>query len=501
MLQARSSLFAALALSLGLLTGLPSPAAAQSVVKQFTYQGYLENNGAPYTGTANINFAVYSALTGGTVRDNLTLTNVQVSKGVFSAVLNFGDTDFFGAELFDGRPIYLGLSADIGSGVVNLTPRQLVQPAPYALSMPNVSTSGANVGIGITSPTVKLHVSDSNPNLLALQGSSGFGSYLNLNNTSAGGENWSFISTGASNGEGAGKLLFADQSVRLAIDTDGNVGIGTVAPERTLDVNGGGMVRGPMYVDGTFVTGDNVFTGGNLSVDGTAYVAGNTTVIGTIRYASDGTANATTFDITSGAGIDLIGNSDIYMNSRGARKHILLNADAGAGNIGIGTNNPAEKLHVNGNIRAKVIIIEGGADLAESYDVAPAGDVKPTPGMVVSIDPHRIGKLRIASGAYDRTVAGIISGADGVAPGLVLGQKGTVADGEHPIANVGRVWCYVDADAGGPVVPGDLLTTSNTPGHAMKASDAARASGATMGKAMSKLESGKGLVLVLVTLQ
>ena len=148
-----------------------------------------------------------------------------------------------------------------------------------------------------------------------------------------------------------------------------------------------------------------------------------------------------------------------------------------------------------------MLIIEGGADVAESYDVAAAGDTKAVPGMVVSIDPDRVGKLRIAAKAYDRTVAGIISGADGVAPGLVLGQKGTIADGEHPIANVGRVWCYVDADAGGPVSPGDLLTTSSTPGHAMKVSDHSISGGATLGKAMSRLEKGKGLVLVLVTLQ
>jgi len=60
---------------------------------------------------------------------------------------------------------------------------------------------------------------------------------------------------------------------------------------------------------------------------------------------------------------------------------------------------------------------------------------------------------------------------------------------------------YVDASAGA-VRPGDLLTTSDTPGHAMKVLDHARATGAVIGKAMSSLESGeRGLVLVLVNLQ
>ena len=47
----------------------------------------------------------------------------------------------------------------------------------------------------------------------------------------------------------------------------------------------------------------------------------------------------------------------------------------------------------------------------------------------------------------------------------------------------------------GPIEPGDLLTTSNVPGHAMKVSDYERAQGAILGKAMSSLESGRGPVL------
>jgi len=45
------------------------------------------------------------------------------------------------------------------------------------------------------------------------------------------------------------------------------------------------------------------------------------------------------------------------------------------------------------------------------------------------------------------------------------------------------------------------LTTSGIPGHAMKAGNRARAQGAIIGKAMTGLNAGRGLVLVLVTLQ
>jgi hypothetical protein len=74
------------------------------------------------------------------------------------------------------------------------------------------------------------------------------------------------------------------------------------------------------------------------------------------------------------------------------------------------------------------------------------------------------------------------------------------SDKSRPVALSGRVWVYCDANAN-PIKPGDLLTTSNVPGHAMKVRNYSRAQGAVIGKAMTGLKSGKGLVLVLVSLQ
>lgn len=152
-----------------------------------------------------------------------------------------------------------------------------------------------------------------------------------------------------------------------------------------------------------------------------------------------------------------------------------------------------------GRIVADVMEIKGGSDLSEQFDVSsPDGDIEP--GMVVCIDPSKPGALAVSRQAYDRKVAGILSGAGGVEPGMRMGQDGSAADGEHPVALTGRVYCLADASHGS-IEPGDLLTTSRTPGHAMKVSDHQRAQGAVIGKAMSSLETGQGLVLVLVNLQ
>jgi hypothetical protein len=121
--------------------------------------------------------------------------------------------------------------------------------------------------------------------------------------------------------------------------------------------------------------------------------------------------------------------------------------------------------------------------------------------MVVSIDPDRPGQLKLASKAYDHRVAGIVSGARGIEPGVTLRQAGTEADGRRMVALSGRVWVYADTVSSGAIHPGDLLTTSAVPGYAMKVADYRLSQGSVIGKSMSSLEIGRGMVLVLVSLQ
>jgi hypothetical protein len=65
---------------------------------------------------------------------------------------------------------------------------------------------------------------------------------------------------------------------------------------------------------------------------------------------------------------------------------------------------------------------------------------------------------------------------------------------------MGKVYCWVDA-VSGAIQVGDLLTTSPTPGHAMKAIDRERAFGAVIGKALRPWVEGRGLIPVLLALQ
>ena len=111
----------------------------------------------------------------------------------------------------------------------------------------------------------------------------------------------------------------------------------------------------------------------------------------------------------------------------------------------------------------------------------------------------REGTLRLSREGYDKKVAGVISGAGEYRPGIVLDKRAS-EEGRAPVALVGKVFCKVDAQYS-PIAVGDLLTTSPTPGHAMRANDPLKAFGSVIGKALRALPAGQGLVPILIALQ
>lgn len=149
-------------------------------------------------------------------------------------------------------------------------------------------------------------------------------------------------------------------------------------------------------------------------------------------------------------------------------------------------------IHLNGDSGD---IILRNADCAEEFAIANAAEISPGTVMVLGDSSE----LQASSRAYDKRVVGVISGAGAYKPGLVL-DKQPGALNRKPVALMGKVYCQVTAESA-PVEVGDLLTTSDLTGYAMKASDPARAFGAVIGKALQPLKAGRGLIPVLIALQ
>lgn len=437
---------------------LPGASPAVEVPSVFTYQGQLTVSGVPADGTYDLELALFDAETGGNAVGTPVSVEAQpVIDGVFTASLDFGTGAFDGAE----RWLEIAVrTSGSGDPFTTLTPRHAVTATPYALN--------ANRLEGLTLSEIQ---SAGVPNPLATS-------------------SWT-VSGGAGSVE---LLLEADTdnsnesdnpSIRMTQDggsVEAFLGFYNSNQFRIQGTAPGDVLR---YLELQTNNGANLVTNCDLHVGGGAdrHDAGTEFISINARSGAFGlnVTNATT-----------LAETDLTINSAsGEALRVAQN-----GNVGIGVQNPTERLHVNGTVRTNVVQIDGGSDFSERFEIA--GD--PEPGSVVVIDGANPGALALSTTPYDTRVAGAVSGAGGVSPGMLMGQTGSIADGEHAVALSGRVYVLADASRGA-IAPGDLLTTSSTPGHAMRASDPARAHGATLGKAMTGLASGRGLVLVLVGLQ
>lgn len=176
----------------------------------------------------------------------------------------------------------------------------------------------------------------------------------------------------------------------------------------------------------------------------------------------------------------------------GRQAALWLGNSANAGLIVIYNRDLKEVIRIDGNAGDVML---SGADCAENFATRNAAMVPP--GTVLVIDDEET--LAPCEAAYDRRVAGVISGGGEYRPGIILDGQNATRD-SRPIAMAGKVFAWVDCDHS-PIAVGDLLTTSATPGHAQRADDLDRAQGAILGKALRSAAGGKVLLPILVTLQ
>jgi hypothetical protein len=480
------------------------------------YQGRLNDGALPATGRYDFTFKVFDVeVNGAALAGTVVVAAAPVTNGLFNVSLDFGP------DIFTGPARWLEITVRTnGVGVPRiLAPRTRLLSAAYSI----FAGRAANVANGTVTAN-QLNTGGLAPTpgqILSYNGGNLFWSDPRV----AGGAVWS------PNG--------ADAYYNL-----GKVGIGTMGPLTPLEVNG--VVRStrsgvaPQYIQlnggdsgsikltaqSTFQAEKNLFIQ-NLSGEATPGANNNLQfVLGTT--ASPSTKMTITKDGNVGIGaVNPQGRLHIYDPSGSVSHRIETGGGVNAwtrvdfananGQWNVGTSRgfngdefyfyrqgatvnafaiePNGDAILQGTMSCQVLTIRGGADVAEPFAM-PEEIAK---GSVVVIDDAHPGQLRLSTEAYDTRVAGIVSGANGINPGIALHQEGALEGGQN-VALSGRVYVQVDA-AFGAIKPGDLLTTSDTPGHAMKVTEHGKAQGAILGKAMSGLKAGKGMVLVLVTLQ
>lgn len=240
------------------------------------------------------------------------------------------------------------------------------------------------------------------------------------------------------------------------------------------------------------VVGTN--SGGGDAIFGESSASGGAGVRGVSHCAQAGVVGVNDFPAPGGNGgwFESAEGEGVRGHSKNAQHGGVVGTNSAGGDAGFFEGN----VRITGNLAVGGDIQLSGADYAEDFDTI---DRAAEPGMVMILDDAGHG-LRISDRDYDHRVVGVISGAGGVRPAVILDHDATRPTNRQPLALLGKVYCKVDASTD-PIAVGDLLTTSCVPGHAMRAADPARAFGAVIGKALQPCTGSRGLIQVLVNLQ
>ena len=303
-------------------------------------------------------------------------------------------------------------------------------------------------------------------------------------------------------GDGVHGLSHSEGSGVAGVNDNPHGGTGVYGESHAFD-----GVHGLSHSSNSGVAGVNDNPNGGTGVYGTGHVGGSFTAVSNPK--NDG----------NGLQVNDSNNEDALVSNSGSANHAAVaghNSNGGfafwgasdsAGGFGIYARGQKQAAQFDGHVQVNgdhsttgtmtvgVDLVLTNADCAEDFDIAASARIEP--GTVMALDDG--GSLRPSDQSYDKKVVGVISGAGELRPGMILDRHESV-EKRAPLALMGKVCCKVDAQYGSIEV-GDLLTTSSTPGHAMKATDPARAFGAVIGKALRPLAEGEGLIPVLVALQ
>jgi hypothetical protein len=426
----------------------------------FTYQGYIEDGGAPANGVYNLQFSLWDALAAGAqVGTTQTKTGVTVSDGLFTVRLDFGG-------VFNGAPLWLQINVQGPSdpSYTALDPRQELTPVPYAVNADRLDGLDAVA----------------------------FASYVHNH----AGQSWA-----------AGDVPYG-----LSVSGTSSTGSGLIGANLSVSGVATGVLGNSSSTDGRGVAGINTATSGaaygvygeTSSVSGAGVYGVNNGVTGNIAVGVYGVSNADdgrgvfgigrvgvmgfSFD-TPGAGISganysstgattgVAGRSD-STTGRGVRGEATSTTGTNYGVMGISESAAGFDFYANGagtNYGAFTGAHEVKLDKSFPEEFQPGMIVSATGKAQVRNAPDRTVSLsstlptvRLADSPEDRTVFGVL-----VAEITLPEDHWYEAKTGERFASVnalgeGRVWV---SNIRGEIHAGDYITTSAIPGYGQRQSD------------------------------
>ncbi len=223
-----------------------------------------------------------------------------------------------------------------------------------------------NIGVGTTSPTNKLSIESNTATIgglaenLRVAGDQ-YEVGIGLANYGSGGNTWSLMATRGNSSFGGAKFLIADSAAnRFAIDSSGNVGIGTTSPLTKLSVQGtagdndvfnvaSSTGASMFYVDSSGKVGV-----GTMTPDYAFTVSGTAATYASVQNSADEEAGIFFSTAANGGNGWALFMDGSNVNDLGATHRLgfystdlsatTMTLDGVTGNVGIGTTTPYSKL-------------------------------------------------------------------------------------------------------------------------------------------------------------
>jgi hypothetical protein len=284
---------------------------------------------------------------------------------------DYAKIDFLNVDSNSGNVDYTGARISSQNNTSVATGDLRFSTTASALSEKMIITPDGNVGIGSSTPTSKLVVGDD----LQLSSFSSGNAYLTIGDGGAGDE--SALVLGSSYGN-YGRMVWKENSHDLTFDifTDafpnlsilflkgnGRVGIKNTNPLYDLHV-GNGNISATNGSNTRMVVSDND-NGQRAAVLGLAKTSGGSKVEAQLEANGSGTAGPSVI-------VGAASSHPLYIRTGNLTRMTVTTA----GDVGIGTSSPTEKLHVAGNI-CYTGSIAACSDIRYKINLAPVSGILP----------------------------------------------------------------------------------------------------------------------------